>query len=109
ECEHIAVCLAHNRHLLDGHRIHAALASPSEPELAFNNTGTYCIYAPAVHEKVVIGEIKRAIAGIMQFLHFSENMFCGTIAPSALRDVRDIAVYALVWTAPRCLYGTEFV
>src|SRR5208337_1838812 len=109
ECEHIAVCLDHNRHLLDGHRIHAAFASPSECELAFNNTGTYIIYAPAVHKKVVIGKIKRAIAGIIQLLHLSKNMLCGTVAPSALRNVGDIAVYALVGTAPGRLYGAEFI
>ena len=107
--QEVAVGLFHERQLIHRHRIHPAFAAPAELQSALNDALANVADALAVQEKVIIGQVNRAIAQIVQLLHFSQDMLRGTAAPFALRKGRDIAVDAGIGAASRSLHGAEFV
>ena len=58
----IAVGLFHERQLINRDRIHPAFAAPVELQAAFNDAVANFADALAVQEKVIIGQVNRAIA-----------------------------------------------
>ena len=107
--QEIAVGLLHNRQLIDRHRICPAFAAPVELEVALHDAPTDVADPFPVKEKMIVGQVKGAIALIVELLQFAQDVFRGPVPPCAFRQRRNIAVNAGVGAAPGGLHGAEFI
>ena len=83
--QEVAVGLAHDRQLIDRHRIHPAFAAPVELQFAFDDAVANGVDALAVDQKVIVGQVNRAIAQVVQLLQFAQDMLRRTGSASGPR------------------------
>ena len=105
----IAVGLFHQRQLIHRHRVNPAFTAPVELQPAVNDAAANLADTLAVQEKMIVGEVNRAVAHIAELLHFAQDVGRRPVAPFALRQGGDIAVDAGIGAAAGGLDGAEFV
>ena len=108
EGQKIAVRLAHDGQLIHRDGIHAAFAAPLERELVVNDVLANRADAVALQQEMIVGQINRAVALVVELLHFAEDMLRRPKTPFAIGQRGDVAINAGVRTAARRLHGAEF-
>ena len=109
EGQHGAVGLAHDRELVDCYRVDAAFAAPAELEPTINHALADRFDTLALKQEVVIGEIDRPVAIIIELLHLGQNVLRRATTPLTIGKRRNVAVDARIGATARGLHGAEAI
>ncbi len=93
--------------LVDGNRIDPTLAAPAELQLAVDDPLADLADALALQQKVVVREVDRAVALVVQLLHLAQHVLRRAATPFAIGQSGDVAVDTPIGTAARGLHGAE--
>ena len=109
EREEVAVCLAHDGQLIHRDGIHPTFTAPLKRELVVNDVLANLPDAIAFKQEMIVGQINRAVALVVELLHFAENVLRRAEAPLAVRQRRNVAIDAGVGTPARSLHSAELL